>query len=402
MNAAAYAEEVRRLAAQGAEAVTALVDLTLRAAADAGASDIHLEPAAEAVAVRVRLDGVLQDFGALPRDLADNLVARCKVLAGLLSYRSDIPQEGGVPAAASVIGADLRISTFPTLHGERVAIRIFDADERCRNLETLGLPAEVEGALRRTLARAEGLVLLAGPAGSGKTTTLYAALRHVRAASGGGRSIVSVEDPIENELPGVTQTAVRPAVDLTFARSLRSLLRQDPEVIMVGEVRDAETAHIVTEAALTGHLVLSTVHAGRVALVPHRLLDMGVEPYALAGALSLVIAERLLRKLCSDCRRPATDGERAGLSETARAGAHEAVGCSACHKTGFRGRVLVAEKLSASDALHDAIMEKASRARFARIADTEGADLEARAWELVAEGCTTAGEVRRAFAGGRS
>lgn len=395
-----FARRVAELGPQGAAGVSGLVDLAVATAAKLSSSDVHVEPTSGDVKVRLRLDGVMQDFGTLPGALAANIVARCKVMAGLLSYRTDIPQEGGASGSAYGDGIELRISTFPTLHGERAAIRLFDPAARREGLDDLGLSDGVRQSLAGALSCPEGLLLLCGPSGCGKTTTLYAALSHILQSSGGGRAIVTVEDPIENELPGVTQTAVRPASGLTFASSLRSLLRHDPEVIMVGEVRDTETAHIVVEAALTGHLVLSTVHAPRASVVPHRLLDMGAEPYALAGALSLVLAQRLVRRLCKQCRRPAREEESLHIPPSARAGAMVAVGCDACLGTGYRGRALLAEKLSASEALHDAIMAKAPRKRFADIARLDGEDLETLAWQRVAEGRTSSDEVRRVLAGG--
>ena len=385
MNQHDYANKVTQLAAGGADKVTELVDLTIGAAVGLGASDIHLEAGSSSIMVRLRLDGVMHDFGELPRELASNIVARCKVMAGLLSYRSDIPQEGGASGKTYAPGIELRISTFPTLHGERVAIRIFDPTGRDLSLEQLGFPAHVYSAMIAALSGTEGLVLLAGPCGAGKTTTLYAALRYILQACDHGRSIVTVEDPVENEIAGVTQTSVRPAVGLTFARSLRSLLRQDPEVIMVGEVRDTETAAITTEAALTGHLVLSTVHAGRAAMVPHRLLDMGTQPYALAGALRLVVAQRLVRLLCDKCKQPGPDNKNSC----------EPIGCADCHGTGYQGRGLLAESLPASSALHEAIMAKAARDTFAHIAREGGQDLEALACQRVEQGMTSEVEVRR-------
>ena len=397
---AVFARRVAELADGGAEAVPALVDLAIGAAARLLASDLHLEPTADGMLVRLRLDGVMQDFGSLPQESAPNIVARCKVMAGLLSYRTDIPQEGGASGAAYGKGLELRISTFPVLHGEKVAVRLFDPAVRQMELDELGLSESVRSVLAASLARAEGFILLSGPAGCGKTTSLYASLRHIVRTSSGARSIVTIEDPIENDLAGVTQTAVNPAVGLSFARSLRSLLRQDPEVIMVGEVRDAETAGIVVEAALTGHLVLSTVHVGRAAVAPHRLLDMGVAPYALAGALSLVLAQRLVRALCPQCSRPVSDEEAKAIPEFAREGARAAVGCHACHDTGYRGRLLVAENLAASDALHDAIMAQSPRHRFFEIADGGEESIETLAWRRVAEGMTSGVEVRRVLAGG--
>jgi type II secretory ATPase GspE/PulE/Tfp pilus assembly ATPase PilB-like protein len=363
-------------AADPAARVPELVASLCRNALSRGASDLHLEPTAAGVRVRLRVDGVLQEGGELPAALAPNLAARCKVLAGLLTYRTDIPQEGG--AAGEAVGAkvDLRISTFPTVHGERIAVRFFTAGRGRRRLAELGLPGPVREALDRALRAPEGLVMLTGPCGSGKTTTLYACLREIQQQSGGGRCLVTVEDPVENVIEGVTQTAVKPGVGLDFARSLRSLLRQDPEVILVGEVRDRETAHAAVEATLTGHLVLSTVHAARAPLVPHRLLDMGVEPWALAGALTLAVAQRLARRLCAECR---------------------GAGCGGCAESGFDGRLLLAEHLPGGEGLHDAIMARAARRAF--FALLPAPDLPAQAASAVAAGRTTAAESARILAG---
>ncbi|MBS3763907.1 MAG: Flp pilus assembly complex ATPase component TadA, partial [Planctomycetes bacterium] len=280
-------------------------------------------------------------------------------------------------------------STFPTNHGERVAIRLFDPEAKRMRLEELGFAADVLRDLQTSLAEPEGLIFLSGPSGSGKTTTLYACLEYISREFQGGRNIVSVEDPVEVDMPGVTQTAVKRAVGLDFAQSLRSLLRQDPEVIMVGEVRDPKTARIAVEAGLTGHLVLSTVHASRAALVPHRLLDMGVEPYALAGALELAISQRLLRRVCPRCgggTAPRNDqgGEKVNLDNTEE--------CSVCHGTGYSGRILLTEELKATETLHEAIMDSASRTRFQGLSQS---GLEEDAKRLLAEGKTTKLEVRR-------
>jgi type II secretory ATPase GspE/PulE/Tfp pilus assembly ATPase PilB-like protein len=374
--------------------VADIVDVVIQAGVRLGASDIHLEPASDRMMLRMRLDGVMQGFGAVPAEIAPNIVARCKVMADLLTYRCNVPQEGGTSGDDYAPGLDLRISTYPTLHGERVAIRLFDSDSRLRRLKRLGLPHQIESALAAALSAPEGLILLSGPSGSGKTTTLYACLNEIRDSSHGGRHIVTVEDPIENEIPGATQTAVNPSVDLTFPASLRSLLRQDPEVIMVGEIRDGETAHIAVEAALTGHLVLSTVHAPRAALVPHRLLDMGVRPYALAGALTLVLSQRLVRKLCQECCRPASSEERDALPAGVRESGRVAVGCATCQHTGYNGRLLLAELVESSDKLHDAIMERSSRREFLNAA-SQAEDLVSMARDLVRRGQTTAFEVQR-------
>src|SRR5437588_2024087 len=239
-----------------------LVDLVLEEAARRGASDAHFEPTHRAVEVHFRVDGVLQKVALLNRDLAANVAARLKVLAELLTYRLDIPQEGSIRQADSRYQADMRVSTFPTILGERVVVRLFDATGRVMDLEELGLAPEILNALVALMRERDGAILLTGPSGSGKTTTIYACLRHLVRVSGGGRHVVTIEDPVEQVLEGVSQSQARPGTEFNFARGLRSLLRQDPEVIMIGEVRDAETAQIAVQAALTGHLVFSTLHAG--------------------------------------------------------------------------------------------------------------------------------------------
>ena len=390
----ALRERLESLVLEGIDAVSDIVDAVIETGVRLGASDVHLEPTSDEMLVRMRLDGVMQDFGKLPLDLAPNIVARCKVMADLLTYKCNVPQEGGASGSDYASGLDLRISTFPTLHGERVAIRLFHSSTHLEELDQLGLSDAIETTLAASLGNPEGLILLSGPSGSGKTTTLYACLNYIREQSAGGRHIVTVEDPIENEIEGVTQTAVNRSVDLTFAASLRSLLRQDPEVIMVGEIRDSETAHIAIEAALTGHLVLSTVHAPRAALVPHRLLDMSVEPYALAAALTLVLSQRLVRQLCSNCRRPATAEEKDSLPPPVREEARVGEGCAECQHTGYRGRLLLSELLETSQALHDAIMQRASRREFLEIAGQEH-DIVSMGWDMVRQGLTTGFEVRR-------
>lgn len=388
----ARAEE---LAGTGADGVSELVNHVLQTAVDAGASDVLLEPERERTRLRIRLDGVMRDLGELPKSLAPNLVARCKVMAGLLSYRQDLPQEGGADGSIYGAGISLRISTYPALYGERVAVRIVNPSGQQMTLTDLGMAETIRRDLEGALLAPDGLILLSGPSGSGKTTTLHAAIRHILKESRRERSVVTVEDPVEREVEGATQTRVNPAAGLTFAVALRSLLRQDPEVLMVGEIRDVETAGIAVEASLTGHLVLSTVHAPRAHVVPHRLLDMQVEPYALAGAVSLVIAQRLVRRLCADCRaRPPAEALR-HLPESMRDGIYVPVGCDACLQTGYRGRMMLAERMNSSLELHDAIMRRDSRDGFARIARAQGEGLPEAIRQAVSEGLTSESELQR-------
>jgi type II secretory ATPase GspE/PulE/Tfp pilus assembly ATPase PilB-like protein len=369
------------------------VDLLLAAAREAGASDIHLQPGPEGLDVRWRLDGVLQPVALLPARLAPNVVARLKVLAELLTYRTDIPQEGRVRAAPAEV--EMRVSTFPTLHGERAAVRLFGGPGRFLRLADLGLPAEVGEAVERALDETSGAVILSGPAGSGKTTTIYACLREIVARTGGQRSLASLEDPIESAVPGVSQSQVNEAAGLTLEAGLRALLRQDPEVIAIGEIRDRTTAEIALQAALTGHLTLTTLHAGSACEVIGRLLDMGLEPYAIRSGLRVVVAQRLVRRLCDDC---AIDAERPvqflGLPV---ARARVAVGCEHCGRTGYRGRMVLAELLLPEHgALGTAILERADVHRLEVLASEAGMVTRwRRACQAVAAGLTSPAEIRR-------
>jgi type II secretory ATPase GspE/PulE/Tfp pilus assembly ATPase PilB-like protein len=366
------------LAATGPERTSRVVDLILADAVRRAASDVHFEPTHRAVEIRYRLDGVMQAVASLSRELAPNLVARLKVLAELLTYRVDIPQEGSIRQAVSQFGTDLRVSTFPTVHGEKVVVRIFDSAGQALDLDQLGLSPELQAGLIDLLREREGAILLTGPSGSGKTTTIYACLRCLVRTQGWGRHIVTIEDPVEQVIEGISQSQVRPGTEFDFARGLRSVLRQDPEVIMIGEVRDRETAETAIQAALTGHLVFSTLHAGSACGVVSRLLDMGIEPYLLTSALKGVLNQRLLRRLCPACR--------------------QAAGCERCAGTGYRGRVLVAELLRFDDAMRRAILDRSdTRTLEAAAAKGMRQTIGDAAGQAVTGGLTTVPEVERVF-----
>lgn len=369
-------------------------DLLARAQA-AGASDLHLTPTAEGLLVQWRIDGVLQDVTTLPAAIAPNVAARLKVLAGLLTYRTDVPQEGRIQGGAG--GPERRVSSFPTLHGERVVVRLFADSGRFRVLDDLGLPAEVRTQLADLLRETSGALLLAGPAGSGKTTTLYACLRALVRHDGaqGRRSLASLEDPIEVAVPGVAQSQVNPAAGFDLATGLRSLLRQDPEVIAVGEIRDRATAEAALGASLTGHLVLSSFHAGSAAGAVGRLLDMGLEPYVLRSGLRAVLCQRLVRRLCDACARATTDpADFLGLSVTQ---ARLPVGCEGCGGSGYRGRLVLAEWLDVgSAAVGRAILERADVPALEAVALSSGlVSRWQRATQAVEAGQTSPIEVRR-------
>lgn len=374
--------------------VPALVDRLLDAAAAANASDLHLLPSTSGLAVSWRLDGVLQPLGLIPLAVASNVVARLKVLAELLTYRTDVPQEGRVRRSAA--GPDLRVCTFPTLHGERVVVRVFQGPAARERIDQLGLPDDVAGGLRNALLETSGAVIVTGPAGSGKTTTLYACLREIAERTGGGRSLATLEDPIEVPLPGVAQSQVDAAAGFDLAAGLRYLVRQDPEVIGIGEIRDRATAEVALQAALTGHLVLCTFHAGSAAGAVSRLADMGLEPYALRSGILAIVSQRLLRQLCECAAMSERLDDRLGLPiERARV----AVGCPSCRGSGYRGRFPVAELLAPQDdAVGRALLARDDRSSIERLARQAGlVPLFARAVAAAAEGRTTPVEVRRVF-----
>jgi type II secretory ATPase GspE/PulE/Tfp pilus assembly ATPase PilB-like protein len=372
---------------------TDVVDRLLAAARAAEASDVHLQPGPDGLEVRWRIDGVLQPVAVLPAKLAPNVVARLKVLAELLTYRTDIPQEGRVRAGPGDV--EVRVSTFPTLHGEKAAVRLFAGPGRFQRLGDLGLPGEVEESLSRTLDETSGAVILAGPAGSGKTTTIYACLRELAARTGGQRSLASLEDPIESALAGVAQSQVNEAAGLTLHVGLRALLRQDPEVIAIGEIRDRTTAEIALQAALTGHLTLTTLHAGSACEVVGRLLDMEIEPYAIRSGLRVVVAQRLVRRLCDACSVPSDRPEdRLGLRV---ATARIPRGCDACARTGYRGRIVLAELLRLEhEELGAAVLARADVHRLETLARESGMiDRWQRACQSVEAGLTSPAEIRR-------
>ncbi len=373
----------------GPERTSRLVDQILRDALRRSASDVHLEPTPRAVEVRYRLDGVLQPVASVSRELAPNLVARLKVLADLLTYRLDIPQEGSIRQDQNRYGADMRVSTFPTIHGEKVVVRIFHASVQTLDLEQLGLSPELHGALTDLLRQRTGAIFLTGPSGSGKTTTIYACLRHLVRSDASGRHIVTIEDPVERVIEGISQAQARPGTEFDFARGLRSLLRQDPEVIMIGEVRDRETAAIAIEAALTGHLVISTLHAGSACGVVGRLLEMGIEPYLLTSGLKGILNQRLVRRLCENCRQPAAAVQEAGPAWQAR-------GCEQCAGTGYGGRVLLAELLTLDPSLRQAILERADTTTLEAATSRPGRQtIWTAAERSVADGLTTVSEIER-------
>ncbi len=401
--AAGLVEALGRLSATSDDYVPSIVTLLIDQARRARASDIHLMPTESALVVQWRIDGVLHPVAGFDRDLGPRIVARLKVISGLLTYRTDVPQEGRVSREFS--RTEVRITTFPTLHGEKAAIRLFAESDQLQELAQLDLPEEVETELRGHLAATAGVILLTGPSGSGKTTTAYACLRDIIADSMGTRCIMSLEDPVEVAVDGATQSQVRPSAGFDLATGLRSLMRQDPDVIFVGEIRDPATAEAAFQAALTGHLVLTTFHAGNSAEAITRLLEMQIEPYLIRSGLRIVICQRLLRRICTNCQGQVRHSA-ANLSQSAESGrsADESaaqsvhrIACAVCGSTGYHRRLVLAEMLNPnSPEVAQAILNRLDAPEVARLAGASGMQsLSQRAANAVSNGETTYEEVLR-------
>ena len=388
-----------------------MIDRILESGCRLEASDIHLQPAEAGVDVRYRIDGVLQSAGMIPPALADHLITRLKVMGKLVTYRANIPQEGRLRLSESRSGLmdddeeprerdwEMRLSTFPTLHGERAVIRLFPEMGEFERLDDLGFPQDVNAGLRHMIEHTNGGIIFAGPAGSGKTTTAYACMREIVETSDSCRSVVSLEDPIERAIPGTAQSEITAASKIDLATGLRFMMRQDPEVIMVGEIRDKATAEACLQASLTGHLVFSTFHAGSAAQAIERLAELGIDPYLLRSGLLGILSQRLMRRLC-DCahrHRTADDPDGAlGLPVQ-----HYALpnGCEKCTGTGYRGRMVITEMISLErPAVGQAVLERAETARLEKLAIERGmVPAKKRAIEAVENGESSPSEFRRVF-----
>ena len=365
--------------------VVSLVDELLKKGVNSGASDIHFEPTPSELIVKFRLDGVLGTVEKLPKAISDNVIARLKVLGRLLTYRNDIPQEGRIEIHKAEDGVlEQRLAVFPTINGQRAVVRLFYQNKNLMELQQLGFSKNVYESLKKTAAKNQGLLLLTGPAGSGKSTTLAALLRYIL-KNFPGKSIVTLEDPVEIRVDGVTQVQITPHGQMTFPTALRSLLRQDPQGLMIGEIRDAETAAIAVEAGLTGHFLASTMHSATPAGALLRLLEMGIEPYQVTSSVSAILNQRLVRKLCSKCKK---QNDKTSQFETA--------GCEDCFNTGFKGRVLISEIVELDGQLRKAILAKSDLEQLEDILTSKGhTNMQADGQRLVNNGITTQDELNK-------
>ena len=380
-------EDVERSAIQVVE------NLIARAVGD-GASDIHIEPMAEGTRVRFRVDGMIGEMSGFSRDTAPAVTSRIKVLAGMDIAEHRLPQDGRFSAIIGSRHLDLRTSTYPGMYGEKVVLRVLDQSALRLQLDNLGLHADMQRRFRELIRLNEGVILITGPTGSGKTSTLYAALSEIVET---GKNIMTIEDPVEYAIPGITQGQTNSRAGFTFAKGLRAILRQDPDVIMVGEIRDAETLETAIEASLTGHLVLSTAHTNNAIATLTRLQEMGAEAYVLASSVVGILAQRLVRRICVTCKKdvPATPAAQALFVEAPRV-LYRGSGCKDCRGTGFRGRVGIYEMVTVNDELRQLIVEHASESLLLDAARRQGMRLlREECLAKVAAGDTTLEEAGR-------
>ncbi len=374
-----------------------LVNSVLFQAVRQRASDIHFESFERGLVVRYRIDGVLYPVLTPPKHLQASIIARLKIMAGLNIAEKRLPQDGRFAIRTAGKDIDLRVSVLPTSHGERVVLRLLEKENRLLNLSEMGFSKERLAVIHQLIQLAHGIILVTGPTGSGKTTTLYAALSHINAPD---KNIITVEDPVEYQLLGVGQMQVNPKINLSFAAGLRSILRQDPDVIMIGEIRDRETAEIAIHASLTGHLVFSTLHTNDAASAPTRLIDMGIEPFLVASSVVAVLAQRLLRRICPDCKHPYTPSEeelsRLDMAPGSNITLYRGAGCAACSQTGYRGRTGIFELMVLDDEIRRLIGSKADSTAIKHAATARGmVTLKQEGAERVLQGHTTLEEVMR-------
>ncbi len=379
--------------------VVRFVNLLITQAINDRASDIHIEPGEHHLTVRFRIDGVLHEMQSAARTIQDGVISRLKIMSSIDIAERRIPQDGRISVLHEGRSVDLRVATLPTVWGEKIVMRILDNTGQVMTMDDLRFSSVNRDRFRHAITRPHGMVLVTGPTGSGKSTTLYTALRTVANPQ---INVITVEDPVEYRIHGINQVQVNPRAGLTFATALRSILRSDPDVVLVGEIRDRETAAISIEAALTGHLVLSTLHTNDAPSALTRLTEIGTEPFLVATALSAVVAQRLARRLCMKCRQP-FDGDREvlrhigmpeGLIEDAEV--FRAVGCASCSSTGYRGRVALHEVMTVTDEIEQRLVARATGAELLDLALEQGmVPLREDGWAKVADGITTVEEVLR-------
>jgi len=392
-------EDVSHLRDMAFEApVVRLVNLLIENAISMESSDIHIEPFEDTLRIRYRIDGILYDQEAPPRRLQAAVTSRIKLMAEMNIAERRLPQDGRIRVTLHSRRVDIRVSTIPTVHGESIVMRLLDRSSVFLPLESLGFSPEMLQRFEKLINRPHGIFLVTGPTGSGKTTTLYAALEKLNSSE---RKIITVEDPVEYQLKGVNQIPVKPKIGLTFASGLRHIVRQDPDVILVGEIRDLETAEISIQAALTGHLVFSTLHTNDAPSAITRLQDMGVEPYLVSSVLEGVLAQRLIRRICNQCRAPEVaspaDIEALGIAAADRdAKLFRGKGCENCRGTGYRGRSGIYELFPISEDVRSLVLRRASSREIRRTAVNDGMiTLRDDGWRKAREGLTTIEEVLR-------
>jgi type IV pilus assembly protein PilB len=377
--------------------VIKLVNSIIAQGVEEGASDIHFEPAGRDMRVRFRIDGVLSETTSIPRRMVAGVISRIKIMADLDISERRVPQDGRVGLKVEDHAVDIRVVSMPSVHGEGIVMRLLDKDQALLTLDKLGMSGDPRTRFETAFKQAYGAVLVTGPTGSGKSTTLYAALNAINSID---KNIITIEDPVEYQLAGVNQLQVNHKAGLSFARGLRSMLRADPDVIMVGEIRDAETARIAVESALTGHLVLSTLHTNDAASAVTRLTEMGIEPFLTSSAVDCVVAQRLTRRLCSSCKRRTmldVDALReSGFHAAFDVEAYEPVGCGRCNGTGYKGRVGLYEVMVLSDEIRELAIRRASADEIAAVAVQQGMrPLRDDGLDKVRQGLTSIAEVTR-------
>ncbi|MDA8340490.1 MAG: type II secretion system ATPase GspE [Nitrospiraceae bacterium] len=384
----ALQEDVHHLRDMAQESpIIRLVNMLITKAVESRASDIHIEPFENRLKVRYRVDGALIEAESLPKRLQSAVISRVKIMSRLNIAERRLPQDGRIKLRVSGREIDLRVSTLPTLYGESVVMRILDRGSALINLEELGFTEGTFNEYERLIAMPYGMILVTGPTGSGKTTTLYASLSRINSSD---RKIITIEDPIEYEIEGINQIQVKPKIGLTFANGLRHIVRQDPDIIMVGEIRDRETAEIAIHAALTGHLVFSTLHTNDAPGAVTRLLDMGVEGFLVASSLVGVLAQRLIRVICPGCKRPSDEHPTS----------YQGKGCDKCRRTGYMGRTGIFELMVMNEEIRQLILDKASADIIRQKAISQGMlTLRECGWQKVREGITTDKEVVRVTKG---